>query len=308
MDARRLLTMFTLTLVALVAVPAVASAKTVEFRGVVSGSPYGASNGYMAVPVLFSKQTAQANHLKSPVGLLVVRRALRVALPSGTPAILPVNLRAGDRFKGKVPMKSSYAQSFYPRVTFSSVSVYFRSAELSLAEISAAIDALRKATADLQAQLNSLKASSIKAFQDIYAQLEELKKAIAALQGLQVPNFQSQIDALNKRIDDLIASLPDFSKFALLTDLPDLSQYVKLSDLSSLLGSNTVITTLQTQVSALQSTVSSLTTQVTTLTTRLNNVCTALNTATIDPDGAGPLGSIGVISLPGITSVNACGP
>jgi chaperonin cofactor prefoldin len=308
MDARRLVTVVALVVAALVAVPAVASAKTLEFRGVVSGSPYGASNGYMAVPVLYSKQTAHNAGLKSPVGLLVVKRTQSVKLPGGAKPVLPIGLRTGDRFRGRAPMKSSYRQSFYPRITFSSVSVYFRSAELSLAEISAAIDALRKATADLQAQLNSLKASSIKAFQDIYAQLEELKKAIAALQGLQVPNFQSQIDALNKRIDDLIAGLPDFSKLALLTDLPDLSQYVKLSDLSSLLGSNTVITTLQTQVSALQSTVSSLTTQVTTLTTRLNNVCTALKTATIDPDGAGPLGSIGVISLPGITSVNACGP
>src|SRR3954464_10469284 len=105
MDARRLLTMFTLTLVALVAVPAVADAKTVEFRGVVSGSPYGASNGYMAVPVLYSKQTARNVGLKSPVGLLVVKRRLSVKLPNGAPRIIPVNLRAGDRFKGKVAMK-----------------------------------------------------------------------------------------------------------------------------------------------------------------------------------------------------------
>jgi chaperonin cofactor prefoldin len=291
MDARRLLGFIAVVVVSLVALPAAASAKTLEFRGVVSGSPYGASNGYMAVPVLYSKQTAHSAGLKSPVGLLIVKRNLAVRMPSGSPRILPVALRTGDRLKGTVPMKSSYRKSFYPRITFSSVSVYFRSKDLSLSELTAAIDALRKAMTDLQSQLNSLKASSIKAFQDIYNQLAELKKAIAALQGLSVPNFQSQIDALNKRIDDLIKSLPDFSKFALLTDL---SQYVKLSDLSSLLSGDTIITTLQSQV--------------TTLTTRLNNICTALKTATIDPDGAGPLGSIGVISLPGITSTGACGP
>jgi hypothetical protein len=116
-----------------------------------------------------------------------------------------------------------------------------------------------------------------------------------------VPNFQAQIDALSKRLDDLIASLPDFSKFALLTDLPDLSQYVKLSDLTGLLGSNTVITNLTNRVTSLETTVA-------TLTTRLNNVCTALKGAQIDPDGAGPLGAIGVISLPGLSGVNACGP
>jgi uncharacterized coiled-coil protein SlyX len=303
MDARRKLIVGLVVIAALVALPGAASAKTLEFRGVVSGSPYGASNGYMAVPVLFSKQTAHNAGLKSPVGLLVVKRTLAVKLPGGAKPVLPVGLRTGDRFKGSVPMKSSYTQSFYPRITFSSVSVYFRSKELSLGEMSAAIDAMRKSLTDLQAQLDALKASSIKAFQDVYTQLADLKKALAALQALQVPDFQSQIDALSKRIDDLIAGLPDFSTFALVTDL---SQYVKLSDLSTLLGSNTIITTLQSQVTTLQSTVTTLQGTVTGLTTRLNNVCTALKSASIDPDGAGPLGAIGVISLPGLTGANAC--
>src|SRR4051794_36306629 len=143
MDARRFAAVIAVVVAALAAVPATAGAKVrtsgvVEFRGVVSGSPYGASNGYMAVPVLYSKQTARNVGLKSPVGLMVVKRTLRVALPSGTtPAtrILPVNLRTGDRFKGKVAMKSSYTKSFYPRITFNSVNVYFRSKELSTAEL-----------------------------------------------------------------------------------------------------------------------------------------------------------------------------
>jgi hypothetical protein len=266
MDARRLLTLVAVVVVALIAVPAAASAKAVEFRGVVSGSPYGASNGYMAVPVLFSKQTARNVGLKSPVGLLVVKRTARVGLPDKS-KVLPVGLRAGDRFKGAVPMRSSYTQSFYPRITFRSVNVYFRSKELSLAEMSAAIDQLRKAMGDLQNQLNALKGSTIKAFEDVYNQLAELKKALAALQSLSVPDFQSQIDALSKRLDDLIAGLPDFSQFALLSDLPDLSQYLKLTDLTGLLGSNTVITGLQSQID--------------TLTTQLDTVCNAIKNATV---------------------------
>ena len=121
MDARRLLTVLAVTIAALAALPAVAGANTVEFRGVVSGSPYGASNGYMAVPVLYSKQTARNVGLKSPVGLLVVKRSLSVPLPGGASRVLPVGLRTGDRFKGKVPMKSTYTKSFYPRITFSTV-------------------------------------------------------------------------------------------------------------------------------------------------------------------------------------------
>jgi hypothetical protein len=274
MDARRLIILVALTIAALVAVPAVASAKTVEFRGVVSGSPYGASNGYMAVPVLYSKQTARNVGLKSPVGLLVVKRSLSIALPNGLPKVLPVGLRAGDRFKGHVPMKSSYTTSFYPRITFKDVSVYFRSKELSVAELSAAIDALRKSMVDLQAQLNALKAGTIKAFQDVYAQLDELKKALAALQALSVPDFQAQIDALGRRLDDLIAGLPDFGQFALISQLPDLSQYLKLSDLTDQLNANSVITALQGDVATLEG-------QVADLTTDLATVCNAIDAATV---------------------------
>jgi DNA-binding transcriptional MerR regulator len=259
---------------ALAAIPPVAAAKTMDMRGVVSGSPYGASNGQMAVPVLFSKQTARNTGLKSPVGVIVVKRTQRVKLPNGAGSTLPVNLRTGDRFKGRGEIGALQQRVYYPRVVFRKAVVYFRSKELSLAELSAAIESLRNSLLDLQAQLNALKASSIKAFQDLYAQLADLKKALAALQGLSVPDFQSQIDALNKKLDDLIASLPDFGQFALLSDLPDLRDYLKLSDLTTTLQSNSVITDLQSQITTLEG-------EVTTLTNKLDSLCTALNVPAI---------------------------
>src|SRR4051794_22518886 len=156
MDARRLLTCFAVTIVALIAVPAAASAKAVELRGVVSGSPYGASNGYMAVPVLYSKQTVRNVHLKSPVGLLVAKRTLSVKLPNGAPKIVPVNLRNGDRFKAWADMKSTYTKVSYPRITFRKVTVYFRSKELSTAELNAAIQKLQGDVSRLSAWLGQL--------------------------------------------------------------------------------------------------------------------------------------------------------
>lgn len=288
-----------------VAVPATASAKTVEMRGVVSGSPYGASGGQLAIPVLFSKQTARYTGLKSPVGVIIVKRVQRVKLPNGAGYTTPINLRTGDRFKGLGVVGELQQRVFYPRVVFPKAVVYFRSKELSLAELSAAVDQLRRQFAALKAQLDALTAGSIRAFQDLYAQLADLRKALAALKipaaGVDLSSIQSQIDALNKKVNDLIAGLPDFSKFALVSQLPDLSQYLRLTDLTTQLNANSVITTLQGQVTTLQG-------QVATLTTRLNNVCTALKTATIDPDGAGGLGAIGVINLPGITDAAACGP
>jgi len=244
-------------LVALAAVPAVANAGSVPMRGVVSGSPYGASNGQMAIPVLFSRITARDTGLKSPVGVIIVKRTQKVTLPDKS-KVLPVNLRTGDRFKGTGEVGSLQQRVFYPRVVFTKPVVYFRSKELSLAELSAAVDALRKALADLQAQFNALKASSIAAFNALLGQLNDLKNQLASLHipaGVDLSTIQSQIDALNTKLNDLIAGLPDFAKFALLTDL---ASYAKLTDLTAALASyatkayvDGAIAGLQTQIDAL---------------------------------------------------------
>jgi uncharacterized protein YukE len=271
-------------LVVLAAVPAAATAGTVPMRGVVSGSPYGASNGQMAVPVLFSKMTARNAGLKSPVGVIILKRTQQVKLPSGG-TTLPVNLRTGDRFKGFGTVGDLQRRVFYPRVVFSKPVVYFRSKELSLAELSAAIDALRNALGQLQNQLGQLQSGALKAFQDIYAQLADLRKQLAALQALSVPDFQSQIDALNKRLDDLIASLPDFSQFALISQLPDLSNYATLGDLTSAIaGLQSQIDALPTKtyvdaaVAGLQSQINTIKSTVNALATNYSALCTALKT------------------------------
>src|SRR3954468_18082214 len=183
LKTRHRLSVVGLVVVAVVALPAVAGAKTVEFRGVVSGSPYGASNGYMAVPVLFSKQTARNVGLKSPVGLLVVKRALSVKLPDGAPRILPVNLRSGDRFKGKVPMKSTYTKSFYPRITFSAVTVYFRSKELSTAELNEMIKKVRKDLDNLTDYVGKLTNYTTANFAAVRADIADLRAQLDALRN-----------------------------------------------------------------------------------------------------------------------------
>jgi chaperonin cofactor prefoldin len=239
-------------------------------RGVVSGSPYNASGGQMAVPVLFSKQTARTSGLKSPVGVIIVKKAQKVKLPNGGGYTTPINLRTGDRFKGMGVVGDLQQRVFYPRVVFPKTTVYFRSKELSLAELSAAVDSLRKSLLDLQAQLTALRDGSIKAFQDLYAQLADLRKALAALKipaaGVDLSALQSQIDALSKKLNDLIAGLPDFT------------QYLKIGDLTTALSGNSVITGLQGQVATLQG-------QVTTLTTNLDTVCNAIKGATVTVPG-----------------------
>src|SRR3954454_5758592 len=101
------------------AVPAIADASAghkLAMRGVVSGSPYGASGGQMAIPVLFSKNTARSAGLKSPVGVIIVKRTQKVPLPNGGATTLPVNLRTGDRFKGTGVVTPLQQKVFYPRL------------------------------------------------------------------------------------------------------------------------------------------------------------------------------------------------
>jgi hypothetical protein len=244
--------------VAFAAVPSIASAQTPQLRGVVSGSPYGASGGTMAIPVLFSKMTVRSTGLKSPVGVIILKRTQRVKLPDGGVS-LPVNLRTGDRFKGVGEVSGVNQRTFYPRIPLTkNAVVYFRSKEMSLAELTAAVQALQDVFTKLKAQLDNLQSASLKAFQDLYAQLADLKKTLAGLQGIQAPDFQAQIDALNKRLNDLIASLPDFSKFALTSQLPDLSQYVKLSDLTTLLSGYATKTYVDNAIAGLQSQIDAL--------------------------------------------------
>ncbi len=312
----------TAVVVAMAALPALASAQNVSMRGVVSGSPYGASNGQMAIPVLFSKNTTRAAGLKSPVGVIIVKRTQKVPLP-GAGSTLPVNLRTGDRFKGTGVVGSLQQRVFYPRVVFPKASVYFRSKELSLAELSAAVDSLRKSLLDLQGQLTAIKNGSIKAFQDIYAQLAELRNALNALKipvgtTVDLGSIQSQIDALSKKLDDLIASLPDFSKFALLSQIPDVSGFLNQAQVQALINAAlaglSIPTTNQIQ-NLIDTTINGLDlantyatiTDLTALQTRLDTVCSALQagTVTIDPDGAGLLPPVQApISLPNIG--NAC--
>ena len=269
-------------MVAFAAVPSIAGAATPQLRGVVSGSPYGASGGSMAVPVLFSKMTVRSAGLKSPVGVIILGRTQKVALPGGGTS-LPVNLRTGDRFKGYGPVSATNKRTFYPRVPLTSKpQIYFRSKEMSLAELTAATEALRRAVADLQGQLVALQKYTYAGFQDLYTQLADIKKALAGLKipaGVDLTSIQSQIDALSKKVDDLIAGLPDFSKFALLTDL---TQYATLTDLSAAIaGLQTQINALPTDAdvaAAVSAGVAPVKTKVNEIVGSVNAVCTAIKT------------------------------
>jgi hypothetical protein len=219
MFTRTRLAAFVVALVALAAVPSIASAAAPQLRGVVSGSPYGASGGSMAIPVLFSKMTVRNAGLKSPVGVIIMKRTQKVALPGGGSS-LPVNLRTGDRFKGAGEVSDINKRTFYPRVPMGKGTVvYFRSKEMSLAELTAAVEALRKALADLNGRLIDLQKYTFAGFQQLLAEIDGLKKQLAALKipaGVDLTSLQNQINDLKSQLDGVIQSLKDYAK---LTDV-----------------------------------------------------------------------------------------
>jgi hypothetical protein len=219
MSTRTRLATAAVAAVALAAIPSVASAAAPQLRGVVSGSPYGASGGTMAIPVLFSKMTLRNTGLKSPVGVIILKRTQKVALPGGGTS-LPVNLRTGDRFKGSGTISDINKRTFYPRVPMNKDAVvYFRSKEMSLAELTAAVDALRKALAALQGQVNDLAKYTFAGFQQLLGEIDALKKQLASLSipgAVDLSGLQNQINDLKTQLNGVIESLKDYAK---LTDV-----------------------------------------------------------------------------------------
>jgi hypothetical protein len=173
----------------------------------------------MAIPVLFSKMTVRNTGLKSPVGVIILKRSQKVALPGGGTS-LPVNLRTGDRFKGLGTVSDINKRTFYPRVPMSKgTQVYFRSKEMSLGELTAAVDGLQKALGALQTRVVDLQKYTFAGFQQLFAEIDALKKAIASLNipaAVDLSGLQSQIDSLKTQLNGVIESLKDYAK---LTDV-----------------------------------------------------------------------------------------
>src|SRR5690349_24664457 len=115
------LTVATTTLTLLIAPPAHAAL----LKGTVTGSPYVASATAAAVPVTFSKQTAQRAGLRSPVGVIVVPRGRRIPALGG--AVTPTALRLGDRFRFATVVPRAARTAVYTRLATARLSVYKRS-------------------------------------------------------------------------------------------------------------------------------------------------------------------------------------
>lgn len=136
----------TIALTALLTAAAASPAGAATLKGQVVGNPYLADNARTAVPVLFSKQSARAAHLRSPLGVAVVPRRRALAAAGGN--VLPGRLRLGDRFTAKASVSKGARGAVYPTLTLKGMKVTKRAKQLSTAELE---DLVRRTQQDLKA-------------------------------------------------------------------------------------------------------------------------------------------------------------
>src|SRR4051812_1148286 len=169
------------------------SAHAALLKGTVTGSPYVASPGSAAVPVTFSKQSAQRAGLRSPVGVIVVPRRRAVPTPEGR--VTPTALRLGDRFRFATNVPKAARAAVYTRLATSRLSVYKRSRTLSNDELTTRLTALVAYVGQLQA--------------GIAAALPRGEKTVAALIGTVDTLQRTLADTLRRLAATGVTGLPD---------------------------------------------------------------------------------------------------
>src|SRR3954471_22285890 len=179
----------TTALTLLVAPPAHAAL----LKGTVTGSPYIASRTAAAVPVTFSKQTAQRAGLRSPVGVIVVPRSRKIPAPGG--AVTPTALRLGDRFRFTSAIPKAARTAVYTRLATSRLSVYKRSRTMTNDELTTLITQLVAYVGELQAGIG--------------AALQRGDQQVLALIGTVDTLQRTLADTLKRLVATGVSGLPD---------------------------------------------------------------------------------------------------
>ena len=162
-------------------------------KGTVTGSPYIASPTAAAVPVTFSKQTAQRAGLRSPVGVIVVPRGRKVPAPGG--AVTPTALRLGERFRFATVVPKAARAAVYTRLATSRLSVYKRSRTMTNDELTTLITQLVSYVGVLQAGMG--------------AALQHGDQEISALIGTVDTLQRTLAETLKRLVATGVSGLPD---------------------------------------------------------------------------------------------------
>lgn len=229
-------------------------AKVRTLTGHIMAAPY-ETGAKVIVPVWLDRPSSRRAKLRTPVGVLMLKKAKKVRVRGQRARVAPALLRAGDRLRARVKVTKSVRRASYWRTPVRAFKLTKRSPTLGSAELQTLLGAfggdLRRLNAALTGVANYVKAGFDKQAADTDALRGQLGSLATALQSLE------------KRVEALEAGLPALEA-SMQAQLDALAR-----DLASLRSD---VSTLQTQLGALGGDVAALEDAV----TQLNADVTAL--------------------------------
>jgi hypothetical protein len=273
---------------AAVAAPAAGAA---SLKGQVVGSPYVADAARTAVPVLFSKQSARAAHLRSPLGLLIVNRRAKLAAPGG--AVTAGLLHLGDRFRATARVPAGARTDTFPRIPARSFAVTKRSTTLSNDELTQLVRQTQKSLASLSQVVNNLASYTQRGFADVNSRIAALRADLDSVMA-DLASLKTSVGALSAQLTATTADLQ--TKIAQVrSDLqPQIDSLVaSVATLTATLGSCSDPSSVLGRICALESQVSLLTpVNLSALTGRVDQLSGALTGVVNDLTGLSLTGDL----------------
>ena len=211
MTAIRLLALAALAL--LLSLPATAdAAKKRPLRGQVVGTPYLGGPTKAVVPVLLSRRTIVRAHMRSPLGVLIIKPSKKISTSDGV--VTPLGLRQGDRFDATAPIDRTARRAVYLRLEVAKFSVYNRSKELSTTELEALVRQMQAQLKTVSDNVTGMAGYFLARFAGVDTDLSKLRTSVTGLtsglgslsdrlDGVQTVLDEAKTD-LRARIDTLI--------------------------------------------------------------------------------------------------------
>lgn len=279
-----------LAVVVAVGATAPASASAATLKGQVVGSPYLADSARTAVPVLFSKESARAAKLTSPLGVAVVPRRTAISAKGGD--VLPGRLRIGDRFTAGASVSKAARKAVYPVLALRSVVVTKRAKQLSTAELEDLLTQTRKDLATLGSTVNALSSSTRAGLTALNSRVDGLRSDVTALKS-DLSSVKGSVATLTGALDAAQKSLQaniDQVRSDLQPQITAVSDGV--ASLVAQLGSCGAPASVLGRICGIESLLGGLDTgQLTSLTTTVNSISSVL-TDTISRLTGQALGSL----------------
>jgi uncharacterized coiled-coil protein SlyX len=254
---------------ALILTPGAAAAASVQLKGQVVGTPY-PSGARTAIPVLFTKGSAEKARLKSPLGV-AIRPAGQGRQGPGWHQPARAAARRGQ-FRATSRVSRAARTGVYPRITLTVLTVTQQSKTLSAEELGQLVTALRRDLNKLSSTVGTLTSFTLSNFAGVRADIAGLRADLTALRN-EVDLLKSQLTGLSGSLTTLHTTVQ--GALGDLANLGPLSAQLTgaLADIASLQGT---VGSLLTRMTSAESAIATLTTTLSSLGTTVSGLATSL--------------------------------